>query len=619
MRLRHSVTGAASALALALAAGLAGCSSGPEAAAATDAAGVMSQVEKKASGALASEAAYEALFAALPGGMTATVGGYDAKGQGVVARDVVLTGENGIGLKAARFMAYDLDQAALSGALGEAGGKVAGRIEAEGVEITGLADLVEGVTGEMTDAMPEMGGSIEQTVDRYTIKAARLVADGVTLYPQPESPLEDDDLLAGLADYAAMSLGYGADAIAMMDAEIDFAMTQKTASLGEMGEGEAFVMTTDSAGTFKIARSGVSGYDRGDMAFAFAEDMSGSFTSDSGDGMPEMVMDFTAARTTQEGIKLADALGFLMAGELPPSSMTDLMSLGLTKAEDMAITLNGEPYYSIDSYELDLAEWHGLMPERIAYAERSTFYASGFMKLMNDAMESAAPEGDQDAQKAKAQMAALTTILRDAALDEVAMANDFTYDWSPETGETTIRADGVYAELGRFGFEMDGALPAYAQFAAIDASTLGEAPEGQPGPLAALMSEDAEFGRMKIVLGDEGGIDRVLTALIAFAELEQNDGDQQMAILRGQTPEGLRAMGSGGLAMASAQLAAIAPEAQDMATRVSTWVREGGTLTIEMNPATPIGMGDMDALMAMPEGPAGLIQTLGLEVTHDAP
>ncbi len=533
-------------------------------------------------------------------------------------------GKEALGLRAEELRAYGLDPAALSALASgeEVGVRLADRLDVRGLELLGLGELTEFAAEGMLDAAGAEG-VIEQEIGRYDYRMGRAVIDGLTLFGS-EVAVEDEDEAdqALLRRFAVIARSYSIERMVAFDSEAAFSMMMQTmpqlsdgATDGE--DAPSAADTQETSGTFRSAVSGVAGYDRGDIALNFARGTTMTMNAADASGM-DLDYDFTMALTLVRDMRLADVLAYAARAEFPPSQETDLMSLGLWEVDDFTVSMMGQPFQTIDRYRLDLTEWHGLMPERIAFESEEVLHLAGFMAIMEQAAsaEAALPRSP-DEERAVAELQegveAVKAVLAETGLESIRSDNEMLYVWAPGDGEAALSASSVLAELGGYRLEAAGRLPSYDGFATIELA----APADGGDELAALLAEQSKIGRFVLTLSDEGGIDRMLDAVIAFADLPQNDGNPQMAMVRGQDPAALRAMMSMGASVASAQFAAIAPEAQGMAQAASAWLREGGTLTIAMEPEAPLGAEDFDRIAGDPEGPSGVIRAAGLSVSHE--
>lgn len=590
---------------------------------------IIAAAERSVRGRLADQVAYEALIAQAPDTLTVTIEGYEEEGRGVVARGVRIasatTPDLALTIDALRTFGLEPGAlAALAGPGGE-GQRLARRIDARGVAVTGLAEAMNAVFDQTTALAMEAADAampqVEQTVEAYELAMARVVADDLSLFGT-DAMIEDGADGAALRRYAELARSYELDRFVAFDTTLALRMTQVTtvpavtasegAEDGEAAEAasEPTTSTTRTAMSGTIPATGMAGYERGDIESQFVRALSLETSSTTVEADLTIPYQVELAEAVYTDIRLSDALGYLAAWTVPPPEETDLLSLGRSVFTGVNVQMAGAPFQTIERAVLDLTSWHGLLPKKITYQSQESLSLDGFLALAEESAAAASPEE----QAALGQLGAVRGLLAEAGLDTIAFENASTYEWSPEDGRARLDIVSVSPGLGTLMVTNTGALPPYEGFAAIDPASLGD----DSSPLSALMGEASSLDRFELVLDDQGVIDRVLGAALAWAALPENAENPQTAMLAGQDVTSLRVMASAGVSMATAQLAAAAPQVRDYATALAVWVREGGKLRVVVDPSEPLDAEAVDALSAMPGGPAGTIDALGLTVTHEA-
>ena len=118
----------------------------------------------------------------------------------------------------------------------------------------------------------------------------------------------------------------------------------------------------------------------------------------------------------------------------------------------------------------------------------------------------------------------------------------------------------------------------------------------------------------KIVLADQGGLDKMFGLASEFGKLDPDEFGPMMA---NSTPEALRGMAVSGVGMAAIEAGREFPPAEKWIMSFSDWIKEGGTITVKLDPSEPLGAG-MDEKYPDPE-PEEIMEILGITVTHDLP
>ena len=587
-------------------------------------ASVMSSVNAQAPSTLAPQEGYAALFDAAPGAIT--VGAYEPEGTGAVARDVTIAfGETGLGMTISEMRAYGLDAEAGAAFSAEPGtrARLADRLDLRGVSLTGFdafsERMTEGMLDDVADAMGESldGMEMEQVFDRYSYTMDRVVLDGATFASLPAA--EDPNFLQMMMQsYAA----FGADRVVATGVVNDMAMRQ-TMLITNPETGEQTETTTVTDATSRIAEWGLADWRGADIGFQFVRGLTVNGT-DTTDGVQTPPIAFTLGELTGRDLRASEVVDYIFAEQMPPASATDILSLGRWNLADLDIAIADTPFYSIHKLDVDATQFYGLLPENITFTSSETLHLAGLIDAVADnPMAFAEPGEEAPSAEDMAAMRQMVSVLREQGLEAIRSENEGSYSWSPQTGAMAFKVKGVTQDMGAIRFGLDMLLPTHEQFAAVDlaavSTDLDSAVEGAAGEseLGQLMAEVTALDRMELVLDDEGGLNAFLAVMIAVAEnAPAEDGDQSMAMLRGQTPEGLRQMLAGLVTMGSVQMAQAVPQVGDYAGALSAWLGQGGELRLVIDPDSPLGAAAIAELQTMPGGPPAMIDRLGIEVTH---
>ena len=625
-------------LATACALALAGCSTGGQTSLADltpDA--LIAEAQARPDGALAPQTDYALLFDALPGGALVSVGAYEPEGSGSVAEDVLVSfGDSGIALRVDELRAYDLDPAALESAEGAV---LASRLDLRGVSFEGLGAVTSALTEGITEGMLEGaldGTEIDQDFGRYDYRMERFVLDGFTVAAMPEGGGEDD--LA--KQYLLVASLFGADRFLAtgVTGEIEMRQTVRVSvqeSETENPDGGVTIERTETAEgvdsdlvmTLRMDEFGGADWRGFDTGMQFVRGIT-TETQQTTNGTPVPSSDFRGEEIVIRDFRLSKLLPYLLSETMPPADETDLLSFGRWEMTNLTTLLGGQPFSTTEKGTLDLTQWHGLMPTRITYEATERLDVAGLVEMVRGQADvfaaAAAAEAGTDAEAPDlAMVETVATALREAGLETIRSQGRLDYAYAPDTGAMTFATRSDTEEMGAIAFELAMGLPAYAQLAdtPIEAASpdLDTAMAGAsgPSPLQALFAEETTLDRMALTLDDEGGLDALLQVVIAIANATEPSAENPgVAMLRDQTPEGLRQMLAGLVTMGSVQAAQAVPQASDYATALSAWLSQGGELRLVVDPESPLGAAALGELQTMPGGPAAMVDRLGISVTH---
>ncbi len=267
------------------------------------------------------------------------------------------------------------------------------------------------------------------------------------------------------------------------------------------------------------------------------------------------------------GLDLSGLLPFSLRGETPPTSARDLVNIGEITALDVE-TWYGDKRFSFAPKTAVEADFIWLAPSKIRSVATDTVY------------DLTAYFGAEDA--------ASIELLQKRGLDELKADSRFSYDWEPKSGAVSIKSDisAPAAAIIDFALTADGLE--------IDA-------------LATALEEDdadAISGLVRLKSASINVRDEVV--LDAFFDLA--------ALQAGGTGKDVRAAAPALVRLAGVQAAAAAPSARRYFDAIATFVEQGGSLSIKVNPKEPMRLKELGERGAA--GPEAVVQALGVEVTH---
>lgn len=562
---------------------------------------------------LASESDYRALAEMLAPALTVEYGAFEAQGAGAEARDVTITlaGVAGVG--------YRIDALRIWGA--EAGESFrAARLDARGLEGVGLAAFSQAffdsymnffmglATGAGEGAninFADLGAEIT----RFDLHADQIVYDDLEFRPfaAPELTVDEGDApfeaaLKAFAPMAAIVKMISAERMGM------FGLS------GEMGMVQIGQVTTTR---YALDAAGAQGMNGGDLARSVLQGL--SYTSRTqvplDDGAPiSVVMGGEVDMYTVEGVRLAGLYDHLSQGRLPPTSETDVMSLGVWTARGERGEMNGERFYSIGETVTDLSSFHWLIPTEVEVRVSDAVYELVGLLRYISSMAASAAGGDEATEAALAQLDASAEILEKHNLERLAGAYEMRAAWSPDTGALAARLNGAMTDFLALEFDADIATLDFASVEAIVPED-GAAFDGEAA--AERVAGTFAFNGTGLRLEDLGGLDRAFALAVDFAALAAEDNPQAAGMAQ-LSPGELRQQMAMTSRMMGPMMAAGAPPAAAYFTALADFIESGGVLAADASPAVPVTAEMLEAVGASGD-PVALIDLFGLTVTHQPP
>ncbi len=497
------------------------------------------------------------------------------------------------------------------------------RVEARNLEVVGLAALYEPMLESMNAMMEEAaaadGANLDMSMvfDSYELKAGRMIIDDARFHPWEISGAAPDAMDAENAEIfryfqigAAYIRGFSIEAIAIEDMTGGLSMTQMGA-------------TTDI--NFTTAFTGYQGMSRGDLKSSLVEgmtyqgvspwpDVSIADTDDPDASYPAFIdipVDGEIAFYTLDDLRMDKALSYLAQGVIPPTTETDLLSLGVWVNGPMRYSMNGEPLYDLAGATLDLSGFRWLVPTQLSLEVDDLTYHLGAFAGMFD--EIIAQENPEMAGTAEEVMAVLETHgLVSPVLD---MTGNWTWnaDEGPATWALSYSVDGFgQAEMGA-----DGVIPPFAAWSGLIDTENEDVDEAA---IEQVFQEGAAFERAFMRLTDDGGIDKIFALAVEIAAVIPSD-DPQLQAFAAYDPATVRNLAVAGIQMAGSGARAEFPPAKAWADAYADYINEGGVFEARLDPPEPLTFARIEAFddeTPNPD-PDTIVEFLGIAVEHTTP
>jgi hypothetical protein len=548
----------------------------------------------------ADEDALMALATTLEGLVTVSFDGDMAvAGDVTTATDVTLTpaGMDTIGMVVGELTVWGADVEALEARLsgGSETVRVADRIDAKNIRWFGFDTLSNEMINELTASM---GDEVPADVGRYDMTAARMIIDGMTIHP-PDPGLPADSEQSGFMPFLAKLASYerlmSAEAMALYDTDVDFAIAD--------GRDDMTMRIT-------LPFVGYEGWSRGDLDFALIKGLEGSMSvasPDNAGGQP-IAVGFAVEEYSIAGLRLAGLFEYLVRGELPPTSATDIMSLGVWKSRNLSYTMNGEPFYSLAESTSDLSGFHWLIPKRMTFTANDLVY--DFNGIMKSEMEAEPQESQEQAQ-------AILAKLDKYGLARPVIDYDLTMGWSPESGRSELDFSGTLEEFATLNYSFGGIIPTYDAFLAAERDEAGSVDWDAIGALAA---RDGALSDMQLQLVDLGGVDKTFALAVEFREfVPAEQMNPTVAALLESDPQQLKNGVAALINIAAPQMAQQFPPAEGYLKSVAQFLLQGGALTARVAPSAPLTQDSVQTFVMEQGGqpaPDAFIDFVGFTLTH---
>lgn len=474
---------------------------------------------------------------------------------------------------------------------------VARRVEATNTKLYGL----EGVVGMALAMVASDPDAADLSFDGYNFNIGKIVYDDLVLRPfvmDPKMPemLEDAaQFFPYVQQFAAINRSFAADTIATYDMAADFSFS---------------VDGVANTGSFALDYAGSRGQRGADVDQTVGRGLRYNIDLPSvaeEAGQP-LTMAVSMDSFSQNGVRLDRVYDHLARGVMPERNSPGLLSLGVTQFGGESVSFNGKEIYSVGGGTMDLSEFHWFIPTKASFSTSNAVYdIKGLLDWVQET------EGDAfDAEEAEM----IDNVMAAAAnygLDKPSFDGVFGWNWDAATGAGVVDVDFGIDDFMRFSLDFSGILPDFNSVSALVPDDIEQTDEAA---LEALFQDKTKFSNVKFDVVDEGGLDKSFALAIDIAKLMPED-NAEFAMLRNQTPEGLRQMASSLLFLAAAGAAQEVPAAQEYITMVANFVTSGGALHLSVQPDQPMGVAELEALED--SEPDQIFEMVGLSLTHEAP
>lgn len=529
----------------------------------------------------------------------------------------------GIGIDELRLYDFDaeLAKARLSGQRLSETAALARRIDATGVRLFGLADLMNTSmpaveeTGDEAEVEPQdcdaeagadcepapvepdasdepvapEGDNFQTQFEKLEVGYGRVIFDDVVLRPyemtpakagaDPNDPLAE--LMPLLQPIVAVSRSFGVDAVAMLDLKADVAMN-------EMGQNVAV-----SAGVKAMGFRGMRG---GDLDAGFMRDL--SYRIAGGDGTPEVQTSISLYGV--EDIRLDKLYAYLAKGQFPARTDADLLSAGRWNSENEAWKIGGFDVYSVGESQLDARKFHWFIPTDIKASGKNISINVGNILRLGEKMDASVGVGG---------LKPMIAVLEKYGMDKPVMNYNLGWNWNATSGDAQLELGFGAEKMMQFNTRYEGGFPS---FSAVSALVPEDVTKTDEAAITKLFDTKSTLKLVDFTVTDSGGLDKIFNLLAdmgpAIAEADPSMGNP----FEGQTGASIRQM-AGGLFTVVGAGADMAP----FINPISDFIMKGGKLRIAMKPPQPMSWSALaEKLFGSGDDPVKSLKEAGLSVEH---
>ncbi len=518
-----------------------------------------------------------------------------------------------ITIDAMRFWDFDAEfvAARLRGERLEDEGAIASRIEASGLSTSGLEVMV-GVLDAQIKALVDSGAAFDRTsvsddVEflRYDLAVERLVFDTVALLPFDTGPqvisLDDpqaEDPIGPLRQIIAFERSLAAEATTMTNARGAFDFV----GYGSRG-------TVD----FSLARAGSKGWRGYDVEESLMEGLDVNVEFDTrvynwDFGAPaewdSNTVGFSIGSAVHEGLRMDQALTYLLAMELPDLSETDLLTFGVMKVTDTNVSVNNFDVVGLEYFELDLSKFHWLTPTRFGFNLEGLSLDFAQMVDLAASTDRAMPVPPDAAE--------VISLLERYNLSPVVTDFSILLDWNPDNGGTLANLGLGVRNLGRIRFESQGVLPSFDSFAQL----FQEAGDFDQDGMSQLFMAEGALNSVMIEIVDDGGLEAGFDVFREYAAMSA-DETPELQRYADMTTDELRLLASELVVQAAGGMGESLPFVTDYANSVADFIQNGGSLRLTVRPREPLTAQSAAQLSELAgEDPNQLVDVLGVRLEH---
>jgi len=646
------------ALALVMAAGFAGCSQGGSAAlnpVDTDPKAVEALVAKLETEAFKGKATAAADLAAmreaLPSDITLEWDSltFEAATASTLLTEVRvgLAGMPGVGVGIDELRLYDFDAglatARLSGQRLTETAPLAARIDAKGVALFGVAEMLNGAMGGapavdappvdasaedpfMSDDLPQPfepsftddDAMFVSSIDRLDLSFGRIILNDVVMRPfeaiaapAGAEPNMMTEVYGPAADFMQQYIGvmraFGIDTFAAYDMKADFAMR-------EMGESLSLSLSAKTTGT-----RGMRG---GDIDASFLRDMQVAFNM----GEPSaadapVTFSYTIDYTGMEDMRFDELYAHMAKGTMPARTETDVLSYGRMSMENQAMVIDGREIMTVGEAVFDARKFHWLIPTELtasasnaridlgAIVELAGQFATDMESQYVDEYGDPAFAGDGYTPAPSPDFAAIAATMNKYGFAKPNMNFNFGWNWNAVSGDTKIDLGFGGENLMQIAFKYEGGFP---DFKSVSDLIPDDPLTADMDAVAQVFDQRSKIKLVSLNLTDSGGLGKIFDLAAEMGPVLAASDPSGFNPFEGQTGASLRQMAGGALTMLGAS-----PDIAPLITPMSNFIMEGGRLTLAMQPAQAMTMSALGELMTRTDlSPADMFKQLGLKVEH---
>lgn len=585
-------------------------------------------------GKTATQADLAAVQAALPKEISLTWGAitFDSAANATVLSDVKLTPKDkpqvGLAVQELRLFDFDADfaKARLTGQRLTETAALASRIDAKGVSMFGLVEMMNAVTNSAGISVPadptvptdDDLGPTEPAFDafddtpvfeKYDVTFGRVILNDVVLRSIEAIPAPAPNAAAAADEYGmtpeaeAMMRGYinimrafGVDTFAAYDMKADFAMKQMGQTIGA---------------SFVAKSMGTRGWRGGDFDASYARDMAYSFNMTEGAMAPAMNASYSIGYVGMEDLHFDKVYGYMAKGVVPPRTETQLLSFGKYTFENQKLNIGGKDIMTVGESDLDARDFHWFIPTKISTSAKNvTLDIASIIELGEAATAMSAEPVDPDYPAPPApDFAAIRAALAKNGLDKPNLNFNFGYTWNETSGDTKVDLGFGGDKLLQITNKYEGSFPS---FKAVSDLIPDDPTQANEAAIAKVFDDSSKLKLVDVNVVDSGGLDKLFNLTADLGPIMAASDPSGFNPMEGQTGASLRQMAGSMLGMVGAT-----PDIAPFVTPISTFIMQGGKLHIGLKPAQPMTWNAIGASLSGATGsPSEELKKLGLKVEH---
>jgi len=279
-------------------------------------------------------------------------------------------------------------------------------------------------------------------------------------------------------------------------------------------------------------------------------------------------------------MNISGALSWLARWELPPITETELLDFGSSTIIGDKQSLNGKLLYESGRVDIAASDFYWLIPSNLKYSETGSRFN---IAALIDSVSADVPVGSNEVAQVKQVKEAISAL----GLEQISFDAGLDWAWNGETGDAAFQTHADIVDFARFG---EGARVGGPSLARWDGLVRADQME--------TATQEMSLGGFNFSITDDQMLDRVF----AYAA-------QQM----GGTGEELRQSMPALIRVSGAQVAEMNPRIPGYIDAIANFIENGGTLSVNIDPAEPVSMIELQSLSQTPQT---LPDVLNLTVTY---